>query len=150
MSTKKVAIRYVTYDVPYGCGINTAISNDIPNFDWKAAPWGCFCFLNLLRLCRLRRVSELFSRLEKDTRFSYFMTRTIKLICVTLFAVHTAGCFYYWIATHHHISQDTWIGSIIENFEDRSIWPGYTYLMYWSIVTLTTVGYGDLHAVKLQ
>uniref|UniRef100_A0A251V860 Putative ion transport domain-containing protein n=1 Tax=Helianthus annuus TaxID=4232 RepID=A0A251V860_HELAN len=74
------------------------------------------------------------------------MTRTIKLICVTLFAVHTAGCFYYWIATHHHISQDTWIGSIIENFEDRSIWPGYTYLMYWSIVTLTTVGYGDLHA----
>uniref|UniRef100_A0A251V9W7 Uncharacterized protein n=1 Tax=Helianthus annuus TaxID=4232 RepID=A0A251V9W7_HELAN len=72
-----------TYDVPYGCGINTAISNDIPNFDWKAAPWGCFCFLNLLRLCRLRRVSELFSRLEKDTRFSYFMTRTIKLICVS-------------------------------------------------------------------
>nr|GEV49038.1 potassium channel KAT3-like [Tanacetum cinerariifolium] len=40
-----------------------------------------FGFLNLLRLWRLRRVSELFSRLEKDTRFSYFWTRCIKLIC---------------------------------------------------------------------
>lgn len=42
-----------------------------------------FGFLNLLRLWRLRRVSKLFSRLEKDTRFSYFWTRYIKLICVS-------------------------------------------------------------------
>ncbi|KAK9273305.1 hypothetical protein L1049_018112 [Liquidambar formosana] len=40
-----------------------------------------FGFLSLLRLWRLWRVSELFSRLEKDTRFSYFWTRFSKLIC---------------------------------------------------------------------
>lgn len=62
--------------------------------------------------------------------------------------MHSAGCFYYWIATHHRPEEDTWIGSIIQNFEDRSIWLGYTYSLYWSIVTLTTVGYGDLHAVN--
>ncbi|XP_047973159.1 potassium channel KAT3 [Salvia hispanica] len=105
-----------------------------------------FGFLNLLRLWRLRRVSELFSRLEKDTRFSYFWTRYIKLICVTLFAVHTAGCFYYWLAVHYRVSSDTWIGSQVPHFEQRSVWLGYTYSMYWSIVTLTTTGYGDLHA----
>ncbi|XP_047323786.1 potassium channel KAT3 [Impatiens glandulifera] len=107
-----------------------------------------FGFLNLLRLWRLRRVSELFSRLEKDTRFSYFWTRYCKLICVTLFAVHSAGCFYFWLATHHKDVDNTWIGVQIPNFEHRSIWLGYTYAIYWSIVTLTTVGYGDLHAVN--
>lgn len=40
-------------------------------------------FLNLLRLWRLRRVSALFKRLEKDTQFSYFITRLFKLLCVS-------------------------------------------------------------------
>ncbi|XP_031261089.1 potassium channel KAT3-like [Pistacia vera] len=107
-----------------------------------------FAFLNLLRLWRLRRVSELFKRLEKDVRFSYFITRLIKLVCVTLFAVHSAGCFYYWLAARHKTPKKTWIGDQVEDFKHRSIWLGYTYSMYWSIVTLTTVGYGDLHAVN--
>ncbi|CAN0906993.1 Potassium channel KAT3 [Linum grandiflorum] len=107
-----------------------------------------FGFLNLLRLWRLRRVSELFTRLEKDTRFSYFWTRYLKLIGVTLLAVHSAGCFYYWLAYHHPNEAETWIGSEVDNFKERSIWLGYTYSLYWSIVTLTTVGYGDLHAVN--
>ncbi|KAK4559209.1 hypothetical protein RGQ29_008453 [Quercus rubra] len=107
-----------------------------------------FGFLNMLRLWRLRRVSELFTRLEKDTRFSYFWTRYCKLICVTLFAVHSAGCFYYWLAIHHQSSKNTWIGTGVQDFEQRSIWVGYTYSMYWSLVTLSTVGYGDLHAVN--
>ncbi|KAJ0091654.1 hypothetical protein Patl1_12851 [Pistacia atlantica] len=107
-----------------------------------------FAFLNLLRLWRLRRVSELFKRLEKDVRFSYFITRLIKLVCVTLFAVHSAGCFYYWLAARHKTPKNTWIGDQVEDFKHRSIWLGYTYSMYWSIVTLTTVGYGDLHAVN--
>ncbi|XP_061950579.1 potassium channel KAT3 isoform X2 [Populus nigra] len=107
-----------------------------------------FGFLNLLRLWRLRRVAELYKRLEKDTRFSYFYTRLMKLITVTLFAVHSAGCFYYWLAAHHKTAGNTWIGVQVKDFKHRSIWLGYTYSIYWSIVTLTTVGYGDLHAVN--
>ncbi|PIA65107.1 hypothetical protein AQUCO_00100532v1, partial [Aquilegia coerulea] len=105
-----------------------------------------FGFLNLLRLWRLRRVSQLFSRLEKDTRFSYFWTRYCKLISVTLFAVHSAGCFLFWMAYNYKVKENTWIGKQMNNFKDRSIWLNYTYSIYWSITTLTTVGYGDLHA----
>nr|GMD48948.1 potassium channel KAT3-like isoform X2 [Ipomoea batatas] len=146
---KKIAFRYVTY-----LGFPMDIASTIPFqtiyqvITGKAHRGVVFGFLNLLRLWRLRRVSAFFSRLEKDTRISYFWTRTFKLICVTLFVVHSAGCFYFWLATHYHDSDRTWIGSKVPDFKDRSLWLGYTYSTYWSIVTLATVGYGDLYAVN--
>uniref|UniRef100_A0A7N0ZU62 Potassium channel n=1 Tax=Kalanchoe fedtschenkoi TaxID=63787 RepID=A0A7N0ZU62_KALFE len=101
---------------------------------------------NMLRLWRLRRVSALFSRLEKDTHFNYFWVRCAKLICVTIFAVHCGGCFYYLLAAHYPVPEKTWIGAAIPDFHTRSIWTRYVTSIYWSITTLTTVGYGDLHA----
>ncbi|XP_076909501.1 potassium channel AKT1-like isoform X1 [Bidens hawaiensis] len=101
---------------------------------------------NMCRLWRLRRVSSLFARLEKDRNFNYFWVRCAKLIAVTLFAVHCAGCFYYYLAAHYPNPGKTWIGYGNENFETESLWIRYVTSMYWSITTLTTVGYGDLHA----
>ncbi|KAJ0985595.1 hypothetical protein J5N97_003951 [Dioscorea zingiberensis] len=144
---KKIAIRYLTrpwFVMDVASTLPFQIIYRI--LTGKANGGSIFGFINLLRLWRLRRVSNLFSRLEKDIRFSYFWTRYLKLISVTLFAVHSAGCLYYWMAVNYKIKKKTWIGSQISDFEDRSIWLGYTYAMYWSITTLTTVGYGDLHA----
>ncbi|MFS8030634.1 putative cyclic nucleotide-binding domain, potassium channel, voltage-dependent, EAG/ELK/ERG [Helianthus anomalus] len=146
---KKIATRYVTHMMfPMDVASTLPFQSIYRLFTGRTHHGQIFGILNLLRLWRLRRVSKLFSRLEKDTRFSYFWTRCTKLICVTLFAVHSAGCFYYWIATHHRHIEDTWIGSIVQDIEHRSIWLGYTYSLYWSIVTLTTTGYGDLHAIN--
>uniref|UniRef100_A0A1D1XE70 Potassium channel n=1 Tax=Anthurium amnicola TaxID=1678845 RepID=A0A1D1XE70_9ARAE len=144
---KKIALRYITrlwFPMDVASTIPFQIVYRI--FTGKKNGGAAFGFMNLLRLWRLRRVSSLFARLEKDTRFSYFWTRYIKLICVTLFAVHSAGCTYYWMAVHYSVKKNTWIGTQISNFQERSIWLGYVYSIYWSIVTLSTVGYGDLHA----
>ncbi|KAL8149684.1 hypothetical protein AgCh_006630 [Apium graveolens] len=114
--------------------------------DRKLIAWKTYGFFNMLRLWRLRRVSSLFARLEKDKNFNYFWVRCAKLICVTLFAVHCSACFYYLIAAHYHDPSMTWIGASISDFKTRSIWLRYVTSIYWSITTLTTVGYGDLHA----
>ncbi|XP_010254156.1 PREDICTED: potassium channel KAT3-like isoform X2 [Nelumbo nucifera] len=146
---KKIALRYVTkLWFPMDVASTLPFQVIYRILTGKMHQGDVFGFINLLRLWRLRRVSELFTRLEKDTRFSYFWTRYCKLIAVTLFAVHSAGCFYYWLATHYPEKSKTWIGSAVNDFEQRSIWLGYTYAMYWSIVTLTTVGYGDLHSAN--
>ncbi|CAI0441545.1 unnamed protein product [Linum tenue] len=146
---KKIATRYLTkpwfiMDVASTLPFQTIYSI----FSSRMNHEEVFGFLNLLRLWRLRRVSQLFIRLEKDTRFSYFWTRYFKLVGVTLLAVHSAACIYFWLAYNHPLEDETWIGSEVNDFKHRSIWLSYTYSMYWSIVTLTTVGYGDLHAVN--
>lgn len=105
-----------------------------------------FKVVSMLRLWRLRRVSSLFARLEKDIRFNYFWTRCTKLTSVTLFAVHCAGCFNYVIADRYPDPGRTWIGAVNPNFKKEKLWDRYITSMYWSIVTLTTTGYGDLHA----
>lgn len=45
---------------------------------------------------------------------------------------------------------ETWIGSQMPDFKMQSLWTRYVTAMYWSITTLTTTGYGDLHAVNTQ
>ncbi|KNA04103.1 hypothetical protein SOVF_202760 [Spinacia oleracea] len=142
---KKIAIRYLStwfiFDVCSTAPLQTIsllFTNNNGGLGFKA--------LNMLRLWRLRRVSTLFARLEKDIHFNYFWTRCTKLVSVTLFAVHYAGCFYYLIADRYPDPTKTWIGAVNPNFKSQSVWKRYIASLYWSIVTLTTTGYGDLHA----
>lgn len=114
------------------------------------SPLRSYGLFNMLRLWRLRRVSALFSRLEKDKNYNYFGVRCGKLICVTLFAVHCAGCFYYYLAARYRDPKKTWIGATMEDFLHQSLWIRYVTSIYWSITTLTTVGYGDLHPVNTR
>ncbi|NP_001268010.1 inward rectifying shaker-like K+ channel [Vitis vinifera] len=107
-------------------------------------------YFNMLRLWRLRRVSSMFARLEKDRNFNYFWVRCAKLICVTLFAVHCAGCFYYLLGSQHGDPKKTWLGLVMGDLNTHSLWQRYVTSMYWSITTLTTTGYGDLHAVNTR
>ncbi|KAL9233896.1 hypothetical protein vseg_008831 [Gypsophila vaccaria] len=105
---------------------------------------------NMLRLWRLRRVSQMFSRLEKDRKVSYFWIRCCKLVFVTLFAVHTAGCLYFYLAAHYPDPAKTWIALQIVDFGTANLWHLYVTTMYWSITTLSTTGYGDLHPVNIR
>ncbi|XP_014490211.1 potassium channel KAT1 [Vigna radiata var. radiata] len=146
---KKIAIRYLSTWFIFDVCSTAPFESISLLFTDNRSEIG-FKILNMLRLWRLRRVSSLFARLEKDIRFNYFWTRCFKLIAVTLFVVHFAGCFNYLIADRYSDPKRTWIGSVFPNFKEESLWDRYVTSMYWSIVTLTTTGYGDLHATNTR
>ncbi|KAG9129206.1 hypothetical protein Leryth_006406 [Lithospermum erythrorhizon] len=96
--------------------------------------------------------------MEKDIRINYLFTRIAKLIAVELYCTHTAACIFYYLATTLPEEKEgyTWIGSLqlgdysYAHFRDIDIWKTYTTSLYFAIVTMATVGYGDIHAVNLR
>ncbi|CAM8980347.1 unnamed protein product [Rhodiola kirilowii] len=146
---KKIALKYtrtwLAFDVI--ATIPSELAREI-----LPSPLQTYGYFNILRLWRLRRVSAMFARLEKDRSFNYFWVRCAKLICVTLFAVHFAACCFFLIADLYGEPKRTWIGypDNENDFHKRSVWENYVTSIYWSITTMTTTGYGDLHAVNTR
>ncbi|KAL2527057.1 Potassium channel AKT1 [Abeliophyllum distichum] len=110
---------------------------------WKyASSWLAFDVISTIPSELARKISPK----PLQTYGLFNMLRLWRLRRVTLFAVHCAGCFYYLLAARYHDPKKTWIGAAMGDFLQQSIWVRYVTAIYWSISTLTTVGYGDLHA----
>ncbi|XP_020576279.1 potassium channel KOR1-like [Phalaenopsis equestris] len=115
-------------------------------------------YLLWIRLCRVRKVTGFFQTMEKDIRINYLFTRIMKLIVVELYCTHTAACIFYYLATTLPQSKEgyTWIGSLklgdysYQSFREIAFWKRYLTSLYFAIVTMATVGYGDIHAVNIR
>ncbi|OIT37659.1 PREDICTED: potassium channel SKOR-like [Nicotiana attenuata] len=115
-------------------------------------------YLLWIRLSRVRRVNDFFQKMEKDIRINYLFTRILKLIAVELYCTHTAACIFYFLATTLPEEKEgyTWIGSLTlgdysySHFREIDLWRRYITSLYFAIVTMATVGYGDIHAVNLR
>ncbi|VAH48169.1 unnamed protein product [Triticum turgidum subsp. durum] len=113
-------------------------------------------YLVWLRLYRARKIQGFFKKMEKDIRISYLFTRIAKLATVELYCTHTAACVFYYLATTLPPAREggTWIGSLTMgdqsyiNFRKVDLLTRYITSLYLAIVTMATVGYGDVHAVN--
>ncbi|XP_019941183.1 cyclic nucleotide gated channel subunit alpha 2b [Paralichthys olivaceus] len=92
--------------------------------------------LRFNRLLRFPRMFEFFDRTETRTNYPNIF-RICNLVLYILVIIHWNACIYYAISKSLGFGSDTWV---FPNKSNSSLTRSYVYCLYWSTLTLTTIG----------
>lgn len=111
----------------------------------------------LYRLIRLFRVFR-FVRIFRHNKFVQYLIKVIKInagikriivcLCLLIFMSHIFACLFFFVAKMDDLSYETWVSRY--NLVSETEGNQYLYAFYFSIVTATTVGFGDIVANTLN
>ena len=106
----------------------------------------------LIRLARLLKIKQFITHIEEHFDVNLRPMRVVQLSVTMLFTAHLVACLWFYIATLAPDGEPNWIDSYDESRasdgkpHDLKHW--YVEALYWTLATLTTVGYGDVIPVN--
>ncbi|GAB5584977.1 cyclic nucleotide-gated olfactory channel [Prionailurus iriomotensis] len=95
--------------------------------------------LRFNRLLHFARMFEFFDRTETRTSYPNIF-RISNLVLYILVIIHWNACIYYAISKSIGFGVDTWVYPNITDPEYGYLAREYIYCLYWSTLTLTTIG----------
>ena len=102
--------------------------------------------VRLIRLFRLFKFSRSLRSVFKIMHVNQGVGKLITVLISVLFIVHFVACLWYALAELNDFADDTWVVRL--GLLQSTTGHKYSTSMYWAFQTLTTVGYGDVRAVR--
>ncbi|XP_072857397.2 cyclic nucleotide-gated channel alpha-1 isoform X2 [Pogona vitticeps] len=95
-----------------------------------------------IRINRLLRISRMFEFFQQtETRTSYpNIFRISNLVMYIIIIIHWNACMYFSISKAIGFGTDTWVYPNVTHPEFGRLARKYVYSLYWSTLTLTTIG----------
>jgi hypothetical protein len=104
--------------------------------------------LRLGRLAKLQRLNKLSDYLEEKLGIGPSQMNLVMLMLQIFFVAHLFACFWHYLALPSEQTNRTWLTE--GKFDMLSAADEYVAALYYTIVTMLTVGYGDIHPTNPQ
>ncbi|OQS05004.1 Voltage-gated Ion Channel (VIC) Superfamily [Thraustotheca clavata] len=129
----------------------------ISTFPFAAAvhsddPWvsKALRLFRLFRLLRLFRMLRILNRIQHALLIRSTISSLFRYVLTVIFISHWFACFFFWLSYQDSTTSippiNTWLKS--KDLVSASIWDQYVASLYWAIMTLSTVGYGDISGIS--
>jgi len=101
--------------------------------------------IRLIRMAKLVRIAiKIFNESLEDFDITSSQIRLVKIVFVLVFSVHFVACAWFFLSDYFDHPRGSWVEA--NGFIDHSPKQKYVISVYWSVQTVTTVGFGDICA----
>lgn len=98
--------------------------------------------LRVFRLLRIVRLVVIFRRWQDLSWTNSGYLRIIKFFVTIMLIIHWIACAWFLVPFVENFPANSWV--VISGIKDADPITQYVRSLYWAIVTMTTVGYGDI------